>query len=137
MDGAANNLYVVSKKYQSSMAGRQTRLSGGTLSNVPVSALTAEPSFMCKRETDLRTTTTVWPQIMQHGKPPAVNCSHVFSTGGSAASVVRRFEGTTLEDRAGHGQLSWVELREELGDSHREAIRAEYAEMNSKPMRPA
>ena len=41
----------------------------------------------------------------------------LFSTGGSTVFVVRRFEGTTLEDGAGHGQQAWVALREKVKES--------------------
>ena len=58
----------------------------------------------------------------------------LFLTGGSAF-VVRRFEGTKVEDEAGHGQQAWAALPEKFKGSSREAIRAEHAKMNNTPMR--
>ena len=46
----------------------------------------------------------------------------LFSTGGSTVFVVRRFEGTTLEDGAGHGQQAWVALRDKFKGSVRAKI---------------
>ena len=58
-----------------------------------------------------------------------------YSTGGSAFFVVRRFEDTTVEDGAGHGQQAWAALREKFKGSSREAICAEHAKMNNMSMR--
>ena len=57
------------------------------------------------------------------------------STGGSAFFVVRRIEGTTLEEGAGYGQQAWAPLRETFKGSSREAIRAEHDKMNNTPLR--
>ena len=59
----------------------------------------------------------------------------LFSTGGSAFFVVRRFEGTTLEDGAGHGQQAWAALREKFKGSSREVIRTEHSKVNNTRMR--
>ena len=59
----------------------------------------------------------------------------LFSTGGPAFFVIWRFEGTTLEDGAGHGQQAWAALREKFRGSSRDAIRAEHAQMNNTPTR--
>ena len=61
----------------------------------------------------------------------------LFSTGGSAFFVVRRFESTTLEDRAAHGQQAWAALREKFKGSSREAIRAEHSKMNNNTRIPS
>ena len=59
----------------------------------------------------------------------------LISIGGSAFFVVQRSEGTTREDGAGRGQLTWVALRETIKGSWRDAIHAEHAKMNNTPMR--
>ena len=59
----------------------------------------------------------------------------LFSTGDSAFYVVRRFEGTTVKDRAGHGQQTWAALREKFKGGLGKAIRAEHSKMNNTRMR--
>ena len=55
----------------------------------------------------------------------------LFSTGGSTVFVVRRFEGTTLEDGARHEHRAWAAQREKFKRSSHEAIRAEHSKMNT------
>ena len=59
----------------------------------------------------------------------------IFSMDGSAFFVVWRFEGTTLEDGAGHGREAWAAMRETFNGSSSKAIHAERAKMNNTPMR--
>ena len=61
----------------------------------------------------------------------------LLSTGGSAFFVVRRFEDTTIKDRARHGQQAWAALREKFKGSWCESIRAEHSKMNNTRMRSA
>ena len=56
------------------------------------------------------------------------------STDGSNFFVVRRFEGTTLEDGAGHEQQARAALRVKFAGSSRQTIHAERANMNHTPM---
>ena len=61
-----------------------------------------------------------------------------FSTGGSAFFIVRRFEGTSLEDGAGDGQQAWAGLRKKFKGRSREATRAEHSknEQQANAFRP-
>ena len=54
-----------------------------------------------------------------------------YSTSGPAFSVVRRFEGKTREDGAGHGQDSWGALREKFDGCSRVALRAAHRELET------
>ena len=59
-----------------------------------------------------------------------------FTTAGSAFSVVRRFQGETPAEGAGHGQQAWAVLREKFDGCSRAVIRAEYIRITCKWMRP-
>ena len=114
MDGTANNLHVVLKQIIKLMAKRRTTFLNGVPNIVPS---TAEPIV----------------NIMQRkGRPPKTDESQatarvawdaasqdlfsilLFPTGGSAFSVLRRFEGTKNEDGAGDGPQAWTALHEKL-----------------------
>ena len=104
---------------------------------VPASVSTTEPSStFSEGKNDRRRPMTARPPPARRGMLLTMMFSALFfSTGCSAFFVVRRVEGTTPEDRAGHGQLAWAALREKFKGSPREAIRAEHTKMNNTPMR--
>ena len=56
------------------------------------------------------------------------------TTSGPAFSVVRRFEGKTREDQAGHGQDAWAALCEKFEGYSREALRAAHRESETVKM---
>ena len=102
---------------------RRTTFLNGVPSFVPVSASTTEPYFTsCGGKSDRRsddsqaTARAVWGVANQ-----GLFSILLFSTGGSAFFVVRRFEGSTLEDGAGQGQQAWAALREKV---QREFVRS-------------
>ena len=57
-----------------------------------------------------------------------------FTTKGAACSVVRRFEGKTLDEGSEHGQRAWAALRKKSDGCSRQALRAEHAKTNSARM---
>ena len=59
-----------------------------------------------------------------------------FTTDGSAFSVVRRFQGKTPAEGAGHGHQAWAKLCEKFDGSSRAAIRAEHIRMTNTRMHP-
>ena len=59
-----------------------------------------------------------------------------FITAGSVFSVIRRFQGKTPAEEAGHGQRAWAALRKEFDGRSRAAIQAEHIRMTSTSMRP-
>ena len=59
-----------------------------------------------------------------------------FTTAGSAFSVVRRFQGKTLAEGAGHGKQAWAALREKFDACSWAAIRVEHIRMTSTRMCP-
>ena len=59
-----------------------------------------------------------------------------FITAGSVFSVVRKFQGKTPAEEAGHGQQAWATLRKEFDGCSRATIRAKHIRMTSTPMRP-
>ena len=59
-----------------------------------------------------------------------------FTIADSAFSVVRRFQGKTPAEESGHGQQTWLALREEFNGSLHAIIRMEHIRMTSTRMRP-
>ena len=58
-----------------------------------------------------------------------------FTASGPAFSVVRRFEGKTREDGAGHGKDAWESLRQKFDGCSSEALRAAHRELEKVKMR--
>ena len=59
-----------------------------------------------------------------------------FTTAGSAFSVVRRFQGKTPAEGAGHRQQAWAALHEKFNGCSLTAIREEHIRMTNTWMRP-
>ena len=59
-----------------------------------------------------------------------------FTTAGSAFFVVRRFQGKTPAEGAGHGRQPWAALRQKFDGCSQAAIRMEHIRMTSTRMRP-
>ena len=132
MDGTANNLHVVLKKYQNSTAKRST--TSGVEFHASCQSQHLQQGHI---KHPARARVTVGDRRQSGHCPCGVGCRQtgsiqhtVIFDGRSASFVVRRFKGTTLEDGAGHGQQAWTALREKFKGSSLAAIRAERSKMN-------
>ena len=136
MDGTTNNLHVVKQisKFDGKKADdfleRSSKLRASlSIYNRGIFNILQGQERPSEAEDSQATARAAWDAVNQD-----LFGILLFLTGGSA-SVVRKFEGTTPDDGAGHGQQAWAALREKFKGSSREAIRAEHSKMNNTRMR--
>ena len=82
-------------------------------------------------DTDQETTRATWDAANQD-----LYSELFFTAAGSVFSVVRRFQGKTPAEGAGHGQQVWAVLRGKFDGYSRLAIQMEHIRMTSKSISP-